>query len=61
MSTFISTFSIQSDYPTNMLWYVEGMSAVENRQDTSHDLYPCFAKKEKLNTFDPGTNLKMRF
>lgn len=60
MSTFVSTFRIQSDCPTNMLWYVEGLNAAENRQDTCHDLYLCFAKKEEYNTFDPGTNLKMR-
>ena len=61
MSTFVSTFTIQSECSTNMLRYVEGMSAAENRQDTSRDLYLCFAKKEKYNTSDPGTNLKMKF
>ena len=30
------------------------MSAAENRQNTSHDLCLCFAKKEKYNTFDMG-------
>jgi len=38
-----------------MLRYVEGMSAAENKQDTSRDPYLCFAKKEKHNSFDPGT------